>query len=812
MDRKLTAVLAAWLLIAPTLLNAQTALTLKGKITSAEGRALEGAAIYLDRATDSVLLRTDLCDSSGNYTFINLQAAQYCLVVKMIGYADYKSGTIALQKDTALPAIAMQQNNIALNAVTVAAKRPLVEHLIDRTVVNADALPGKDASTLMDLLEKSPGVTVEQNTIQLQGKSGITIYIDDRPTYLSGDDLANYLRSLPASAVDRIELMSNPPAKYDAAGTGGVINIRTKRTKEKGFNGNFNLNYIQGIYTRSNNSLNLNFRQNKLNVTANFGYTLNNNYNDINLNRYFDTTIITGIAPKFTQGSYVTRHSQNYSGRLNVDYYLTDKSTVGMVLSGLFTQGNSLTTSTSKLSNMQNQLDSTIVANNGDSRQFKNGAINLNYRHDYDKKGSQLSADLDYVVYNTQRSQTFADNSFYPDGTMYDQTLQTSALPSRIDIYSAKTDYTRVLASGLNLSAGAKSSYTKTDNIADYFDIENGLAVPDYNETNHFLYSESINAAYINGVKNFKRFSLQAGLRFENTIAYGNQLGNPQHPDSLFNRSYNSLFPTFYSQYKLDSAGRQVIGFNVGRRIDRPNYALLNPFLSPLDKFTYNVGNPYLLPSYITTYQLYYAFKGIKVTFYYSYTSNRVDGLVQIVNGYYYNRAGNIGNSYDGGVELYADLNPAKWFNIYLYTRMRYLHTVTNFYTGPLNTSGEQLSFRPTLSFTPGNGWTLQAWGTYQSRFTNEQFIDAPRGAINFDFEKKLSASATIELDIYDPFLFQNNSWQIGYLEGTTANYHSISDTRLAQLLFTYRFGKAIKNQRNHKANGVDSEKNRVGN
>src|SRR5580700_6283131 len=225
-----------------------------------------------------------------------------------------------------------------LTKVTVTARRPLVEHLIDRTVVNADALPGKEGATLMDLLEKAPGVTVEQNIIQLQGRDAVTLYIDDRPTYLSGDALANYLRSLPASTVDRIELMTNPPAKYDAAGTGGVINIRLKHIREKGFNGNLSLNYIQGTYARSNNSLNLNIRQNKLNVAATFGYTLINSYTDIHLSRYFDPAVISDIAPVFTQGSDATYHAQNYSGRINADYYVTDKTAVGMVLSGLFTQ------------------------------------------------------------------------------------------------------------------------------------------------------------------------------------------------------------------------------------------------------------------------------------------------------------------------------------------------------------------------------------------------------------------------------------------------------------------------------------------
>ncbi len=742
-----------------------------------------------------------------NLKITAIMAAWLCLACTM---SQAQIDSSSRKKDTIPPPDTLRPKT--LKTATVTGHRPPIEQLIDRTVVNAEALPGKDGATLMDLLERSPGVTVEQNTIQLQGKDGVTIYIDDKPTYLSGADLANYLRSLPASAVDRIELMPNPPAKYDASGTGGVINIRTKRIREKGFNGNLNANYIQGKYTRTNNSLNLNIRQNKWNLAANFGYIRNNNYNDITLSRYFDPAVITGIAPVFTQGSYVTRHFNNYSSRISIDDYLTDKTTIGMTISGLLTQGHTLTTNQSNLSSEQNQLDSTILANNTEHRQFRNGAVNLNYRHDYDKKGSNLSADLDYVVYHTQLDQTFANQSFYPDGTLYDQTLQTGNLPAHIAIYSAKTDYTRTLSDGLRLSAGVKSSYTKTDNIAGYFDISNGVSAPDYNETNHFLYWENINAAYVNGAKDFKRLSLQAGLRFENTNAYGHQLGNAEKPDSSFNRGYNSLFPTFYALYKLDSATRQTIGFNIGRRIERPNYGSLNPFLSPLDKFTYNTGNPFLLPAYDLNYQLFYTWKHMTATFYYTYIDNRVDGLVQIVDGIYYNRPGNIGNSYDRGIELNADLDPTKWLDLHLYARYRILHTVTNFYTGPLNTTGEQLVLRPTLTLKPGEGWTLQAWGSYQSRFTNEQFVDAPRGSLNFDFEKKLSSGWTVELDTYDVLRTQNNSWQIGYLEGTTANYHSVGDSRNIQLILTYRFGKTIKDQRRHNANGAQSEMNRVGN
>jgi len=812
MNKKLTAFLAAWLLIAATFVQAQTGLSIKGKITSADGKPIDGAAIYLYRAADSTLVKASLSEKDGSFVFAGLKPAAYRIVVNVIGYKTFKSQTIELGKDTILPAITLQPNETSLKEVTVTAKKPPVEQLIDRTVVNVSALPGSAGTTLLDLLAKAPGVSVDDNAISLQGKNSVTIYIDDRPTYLSGDDLANYLRSLPASGIDRIELMTNPPARYDAAGSGGVINIRTKRTKETGFNGNLNLNYIQGEYARSNNSVNLNYRQNKLNVSAGVGYTLNNNYSAINLNRYFDPVVITGIAPHFTQTSFIKRHSENYSGRVNIDYYATDKTTFGAAFSGLFTQGDNHTANTSLLSSSQGQLDSTITAKNVDNRLLKNGSVNLNYRHQYDKKGSELTVDLDYVVYHTQLDQVFANSSFYPDGTLYNYDLVTGNLPSNINIYSARTDYNHVLAGGLQLSAGLKSSYTKTDNLADYFDIYQGISTPDYNETNHFLYNENINAAYVNASKDFKRWSVQAGLRFENTIASGHQLGNPEKPDSSFSRNYNGFFPTLYTQYKLDTAGKQKLGFNFGRRVDRPNYAQLNPFLSPLDKFTYNTGNPFLLPTYSDNLQLYYTFKGIKISLFYTYIKDRVDGLIQIINGYYYNEPGNIGNSYQKGIEVNADLDPAKWLNIHLYSRLTELHTVTDFYTGVLNTTGEQFVVRPTFSFTPGAGWTLQAYGNYQSRFTNEQFIDLPRGSLNFAFEKKLSAATTIELDFNDVLHTQNGSWYINYLEGTQqAYYHSVGDSRNAELSFSYRFGKAISNQRKHNANGAQSEENRAG-
>lgn len=222
---------------------------------------------------------------------------------------------------------------------------------------------------------------------------------------------------------------------------------------------------------------------------------------------------------------------------------------------------------------------------------------------------TELTADLDYLRYDNTLSQGFDNSSYLPNGMLINHDLLTGALPSAIDIYAAKTDYTHPLKSGLKLAGGLKTSYTQTDNIANYFYTVNQNTTPDYDKTNHFIYKENINAAYINASRDFKRLSVQLGLRFENTVSKGHQLGNVQKPDSVFKRNYNGLFPTVYLQYKLDTAGNQQISLNYGRRIDRPYYEDLNPFLAPLDKFTYYTGNPFLRPAYTQNIELSHTYK-----------------------------------------------------------------------------------------------------------------------------------------------------------------------------------------------------------
>lgn len=811
MKFKITA-LVAWLYIAPVFVKAQSGLQLSGKVISTDRKTLDGAAVYLLKTQDSTLVKTALTDAEGNFIFTKLAPGNYRLSVTMLGFNINKTASFSLPGDKRMADIILTATNQQLQLVSVSASRPFAEQKIDRTIINPEALISNAGGTALDVLEKAPGVIIDQNgAVSLKGKT-VTIFIDNKPTYLSGTDLQNWLRSLSAAGIDQLELMTNPPANFDAGGNGGVINIRTKKNKIKGFNGGLSLGYIQGSYTRTNNSLNLNYRTGKLNAFVNMSYNYYNSFTDLTINRhFFDAS--GKLLSNFVQDSYIRNRSNNYLVKAGADYYLSDKSTLGFNLTGLYNPHNTVTPVTSRFSNAAGVADSTINAANTQHDLFRNGGVNLNYRQQYKKDGPQLSADLDYLNYYTRNEQSFDNHSFLANGTPKGSDLLMGNLPAHINIYSGKLDYEHPLTGGLKLAAGLKSSYTNTNNVADYSYTTGGITVPDYEKTNHFLYKENINAVYVKASRDYKRFSLQAGLRLENTVSNGHQLGNTQKPDSAFYKNYTSLFPTFYLQYKADSAGLNTFSLNFGRRIDRPYYQDLNPFLSPLDKFTYYTGNPFLKPSFTNNIELSHTYHNrYTTTLSYSSTRDDVNETIEIVSGIYYSRPGNIGKSTVMTLSFDAAMDPATWINIQFHGHVEQIHSVSDFYTGRLDTKGTYYYVKPVFSFKPGKDWTLQLDGSYQSKITSAQFVIQGKGKINAALAKKLSSSATLKLVVNDIFYTFFTRGTINNLNQTTANWINRSDSRTVVLTLSYRFGKAISDQRKHETNGAESEQNRVKN
>ncbi len=229
----------------------------------------------------------------------------------------------------------LKKQNGELQSVAVVVKKPFIEQKSDRILVNVDASPANAGTSVMDVLEKSPGVSVDKDgNISLKGKQGVNIMIDDRPTYMSGAQLAVYLKSLPSSAIDQLEIMSNPSAKYDAAGNSGIINIKTKKNKAKGFNGSTTLTYTQGEYAKPGGSLNLNYRENKFNFFFNGGYTYWQGFQDLDINRNYLDAGTKQINSIFTQNTHMKFLSPELNLKFGADYFLDSKTTLGIVFSG----------------------------------------------------------------------------------------------------------------------------------------------------------------------------------------------------------------------------------------------------------------------------------------------------------------------------------------------------------------------------------------------------------------------------------------------------------------------------------------------
>lgn len=810
------AFLAIGLCFAPDFLFAQTISgKISGKVADKNRQPVYGATVSLMRLKDSVTVKYELAAEDGVFNFSVSDAGLYRILISSIGKLPYKSEGIAVDVQHQLmdlKTITMQTAANTLKEVVVTSKKAFLEQKIDRAVVNVDALISNAGTTALEVLEKSPGVTIDQaGQISFHGKSGVAIYVDDKPTYLSGSDLENYLRSMPSSTLSQIELMTNPPAKYDAAGTAGIINIKTKKTKVKGFNLGVSLGLRQSRYTATNNSMDFNYRKDKVNVFGTFAYTFSNGFNDIDIDRsyFYNAGQPSGA---FTQNSYIRTKSSGYNAKLGMDLHSSENTTIGVLFNGIIRSPDEFNNSKGQLLNAAGQADSSIVSKNKELGKFKNGSANLNYKHTFKKDGPEITANLDYLAFATGNNQTFLNQSQATAGSVSIDQLNGN-LPAAIHIYSAKADYSHPLSDGWKLESGVKSSYTNTDNQANYFNIVNGIALTDNDKTNHFLYREAINAGYINLNKDFKRLSVQAGLRLENTDSRGHQLGNAQKPDSAFNRNYTGLFPTIYLLYKLDTLGDHQLKMTYGRRIERPYYQDLNPFISPLDKYTFYTGNPYLLPSYSGNFELGYIYKDrISVTMTYTDIRDRSTETIEIRNGYYFSRPGNISSTKLYDLNADASFDPASWFSLELSGDVWQIRQASAFYTGTLNSRNTSFSGQAVLQFKLKKGWTLQTDGKYQSKQTDAQFTLAAKGRLNIAASKTLSPRTTLKLSINDLLFTNINQGAINNLYQTNASFRTLKDSRAALLTLSMRFGKSVKDQRKHNQTGAGEESDRVKN
>lgn len=794
--------------------NKQTGYEINGRIVDLNHKAVEFANVSIRKVSNNQKVQTTQSDTGGYYKLTVSEKGDYLVSFSSLGMDSLSVAlTLSGKIVTNLPDIVLSANTKQLKEVTITGKKAFIEQKIDRTVVNVGALISNDGANALEVLEKSPGVVVDgSGKINYQGKSGVLVLIDGKPTYLSGDNLTAYLKTLPASSLNQIELMDNPPAKYDASGNAGVINIITKRSKVAGFNGSLSASYGQAHYGQTSESLNLNYRTAKTNLFANASYGINKSYRRLDINRnYFDNS---GKAiSSFEQTQYIKTKSNNTNLKIGMDYYLNPKTTWGVVFTGSLSPSTLDNPSENRLYDGNRVLNSLVIAQTNSRSHFTNGGVNLNYSHQFDSLGRSLNFDLDYLKYDTRSNQSFLNQTYNPAGFLTDKQVITDNLPTDINIYTAKVDYSNPLKGKATIDAGLKTSYVNTDNAANYFDVNNGISTINYNLSNQFLYNENINAAYINYSKSIKRFSLQSGLRLENTNSNGHQLGNQLHADSSFSRHYTNLFPTAFVLFKIDSAGTKTLVASYGRRIGRPYYQDLNPFILLADKYTYSAGNPYLLPQFSDNFKLALNYKSLLSTaLYYNHISDMQSELVRQQGNVFIDATGNIGTATYIGASVNLSLEPTKWWFLNTYVQVFRTHFEGQLYASYLNqglTFGEG---NMTNQFTLPNGWSLEISGFYVMRRTTGQQINYPVGQLNAGIQKKiLHNQGSIRLNGRDILNTYTSDGMINFIPNATASFRNRFNSQIFTLGFSYNFGKEA-NTKKRNIGSADSEKGRVKN
>ncbi len=790
----------------------QTKSIVTGQINGAEGdKSLTSATVSLLNKKDSSLAKAAVADAAGKYNFENIKEGTYFVSVTAVGYQKASSPAFTLNSENlnmAVNPLTLRVAEKSLSAVTVTARKPFIERKADRTIINVDASLNNAGNTAMEVLEKSPGVSVDKDgNISLKGKQGVIVMIDGKQTYMGAQALANYLQSLPASNLELIELMPNPSSKYDAAGNSGIINIKTKKIRQKGFNGSVNSTYGQGRYGRTTNTLNLNYRNGKFNVFSTVGAAQRKVQQVLDIHREYTNNAGVQTAV-FDQRAIFLKDRENYNTKLGVDFYANKKTTLGLVFSGYIIPSKQTGTNTSFLKDGSSVINSILTSSSNEDEKWKNGSINFNVSHNIDSTGRTITADVDVLKYKNMQGQQFASNNFTPDWVKQSSENLISNLPSTVNVYSAKTDYVHPFKGGLKMEAGLKTSFVNTDNLAAYFNVIGGVNTVDNDKTNHFTYDENINAAYVNFSKDIKKWSLQGGLRMENTNYKGNQFGNPVKPDSSFERSYTGLFPTAFAGYKLNK--KHELGFSYGRRISRPDYEDLNPFVFFIDKYTYEAGNPFLKPMYTNVFEFSHTYKKfLTTTLNYTHSKDMFNeffiqsGYATIVSH------DNYGSIDDLSLAVNAELKPTKWWTIMPYAEFNH-NTVNSVFNGvALKTKGAGFNTNMNNQFKFKKGWGAELSGFYRSGRRSGQFDMESMKQLSGGVSKQvLKGKGSMKLNVSDIFNVNQQQGVITF-QNTAAGFTQKSDTRFVSLNMTYRFGKPMKTKQ-RKTGGAGDEQNRI--
>ncbi|WP_316804211.1 outer membrane beta-barrel protein [Pedobacter nototheniae] len=790
------------LILSSALLRAQNIHQIKGEVLDENKIPLPFVQAKLKRGADSVLIKTILSDNLGRFKF-SVAPGEYIVQVLMMGYQPYTTNVQLSSESTIdMGKIQLIQQMQQLGTVNVTASVPFIERKADKLVVNLNGLGS--GAPILDIMNQLPGVQVSPDDVLSLNGRPVQIYIDGKASTLSAEALAGLLKGISSSSIQKVELIAQPSAKYDAAGNGGIINLVRKKNYKAGLNGNVYGGAGAGKYLKTNGGVNLNYKGKNFNLLLNADYSFNKYFvnNFITSDFFSDERQFTG---RTLSDIYSVRRNASYTPNLGLDVYLSKKTTLSAsIRPGFADFKKDASSGTSNFDATGSLLNKSIFLNLVDTRST-NFSSGLHLQHDVDTSGRQLTADLDYYRFGNYSNQT-NNTTLFNVGNNNSTTQPSLFYQDRVfSVYALKIDYSLPLPKGRLLEAGIKSSNVISTNSNRFLNVVQEAFVTDFSQNDTFAYRENVSALY--GTYSFtgKKLSYQFGLRGEYTWGKGN--GQMNNLD--FNRAYFQLFPSFHADYKLSASNSLFFGLN--KRIERPGYENLNPLIRIINSNNLQQGNPLLLPVKSYNLEMGYGYKN-QLFLGGNYSLN-VDDFTSVTVPY----ANDVISTMPGNADysqyfaFYATYNKQilPWWttssNLTLWRR-----GFKGMLNGSLFENNGMFALNATSynSFNITKNTSIMFLFNYRSKsvdrtLTNDAYAMLTAGIRQTFLAKK----ASLQLNFMDIFKSFKNSYQqnSGPIQQQWLNQY---ETRAIKINFSYSFGGAIKNTK--RSQGAEEEKIRT--
>jgi outer membrane receptor protein involved in Fe transport len=770
----------------------------KGVIVNQNNKPIELVEVLVVNR-DSITIKNDFTNAIGSFV-LTIERGDYILQVRQEGKIIYKQ-KLTIINDIDLGIIPVIENKHQLEEVSVTSKKKLIERKVDRLVFNVENSIAATGGDALDVLKVTPGLRVQNESINMIGKSGMKVMIDDRMILLSGDDLINYLKTIPSDNIKNIEVITAPPSKYDADGNSGMVNIQLKKVKKNTISGNFKTSYTQAKYPSESLGGGLNYQKNKLTISSNL-----NLVNGI-VAPYQEYTI---SYPKYTwfEENKTKNNQKSLSGKVNLEYLLSKKTAMGIQYSGVFNNLKRDRTNTSYITNSKTTLlDSLIITPSIVATERKTHSLNFYSITKLDTLGKQFSINVDFLDYTSDLNNNFSTSSYLVTNLNQVNGFESaySFSDQNIAIYSAKVDFELPLKL-VKLSFGGKISFINNHNKVSFFDTTNATFVFDPTKSNVFSYKENTQAVYILANKKLsEKLDLQLGLRLEITQTEGFSYTLNQTNAN----NYDKLFPTAYLTYKVSE--NNTLGLNYSRRIDRPSYSRINPFRFYSSSFNYSEGNPFLQPYFTDNLELSHTYKNLNTSVYSSYLKNGIDQItfvsdqsaIQIVKPFNFYTQKIIGIAENYTFNKWEFWTSNLLFTIfYSKTSSEIPNTVPDIdgWANSLN-SNNNFNLNKNKSIKAEINFTYQSpsiSGSYKSSALN--YFD-----IGFKFlflQKKLQASINC-IDVFRT----NKTTFVQLVNGIKQQNFDYADNQRIRLSIVWNFGKSIKENKRETSNSAEQSR-----